>query len=342
MANSSKKHIHYWPHTTNSNIASFRIRCKIIAKELKAQGCIVTYGFSLPRSLNTLILSKRYNRKTLEQALKLKQQTGCEILLDICDNHFMYDEKSINRVDNVVQLKEAISQVDGIIASSIYLKQIIQDECGKDTSVTIIGDYVEQPHYVGGFISVLNIRQRLQLARINSFFQKKSNSLHHRIIWFGNHAGSYHEAGMGDLLKVKNIIERLAEHFPITLTVVSNSREKFNELIQDWNMPTLYIEWNADLFSSILKLHGISIIPISKNPFTMAKTANRVTTSLVHGLQVIADEIPSYFPFGHSIFLENWDENLQICLKGGCKNNSFNYESHNAEILNQWKHCLGI
>ncbi len=98
--------------------------------------------------------------------------------------------------------------------------------------------------------------------------------------------------------------------------------------------------WAYTTFSEALFLHEIAVIPITKNPFTLSKTANRVTTALVHNLQVIADEIPSYRNFGNYIYFNNWIDSFEKIFSGELKKNYNNLYEYNKVIINKWKNLL--
>ena len=51
--------------------------------------------------------------------------------------------------------------------------------------------------------------------------------------------------------------------------------------------------------------------PITLNPFTECKTNNRLIQALIHGVDVIADNIPSYNEFSDYCFLNNWNMGLK-------------------------------
>jgi hypothetical protein len=133
-------------------------------------------------------------------------------------------------------------------------------------------------------------------------------------VWFGNHGSPNAEGGMTDVLRIRPVLEEIARSRPVTLTIVSNHRAKFRALSDGWRLPLEYLEWNAATFPRALRMHGVSVIPVGLNPFTACKTSNRVCTSLLHGLAVVADPVPSYLEFAGTIRIGDWKASLEATL----------------------------
>ena len=110
-----------------------------------------------------------------------------------------------------------------------------------------------------------------------------------------------------NLKLIKDRLHEVNKKNRISLTIISNSKQKYDEVVKGWSIPTYYVEWANSTFSRIMSQHDIAVIPISSNPFTICKTNNRVATALLHGLGVIADTIPSYRALSDFIVLDDWD-----------------------------------
>ncbi len=320
--------IKIWPNAPKISSASYRIRCLLVCKELSRENIPISIYKKNDKPPKVLLLSKRYDEKTIKHAMFLREKYGTKIIIDICDNHFIHDNHNRRAL-----FKRAICMSDIVIASTEYLAEIIKKECDKKISIYTIDDYIEKPYYPNIFESILSIKDLLfyYILKYKLFIFKKSK----KMIWFGAHQGGYGESGMQDLLKIKEIMEEMKEE-KITLTVISNSYEKYLKIVKEWKIRTFYLPWSVITFSKALNLHDIALIPINKNQFTMSKTANRVTTSLIHDLQVIADEIPSYKKYDKYIYLNNWKISFNLILKGIFKTEKLNVEKHNQEITNKW------
>lgn len=337
--------MHFWAHTLNSNIASYRLRCVQIMDGLRSKGVVAAryHEGDVPQKL---ILSKRYDAASIQHALYLKRKFGTKLYLDLCDNHFYYSVPSIKAVMRANQLREAVSSVDFVISSSQYLAEVIRREVVAPPPVTVIGDLVEFPNEPLAIEGLKHPVSWLQMKKLSYSLESLGNQKHSRLIWFGNHGGEFADGGMNDLISIRHYLEEVANKKPISLTVVSNSYKKYKNLTASWGFPTFYVPWSGEFFSPIMRLHGISVIPIQANPFTMAKTNNRVATSLVHGLKVIADPIPSYLDCNENIYFSAWKQNLTTLLStpSDCCN-EVKYEefkSRNVAVIKAWADFLDV
>lgn len=210
----------------------------------------------------------------------------------------------------------------------------------------MIGDLVEFPNKPLAIEGFKHPVSWLRMKILSYSLERLGNQKYSRIVWFGNHGGGFADGGMSDLSSIRDYLEDVYNTMPISLTVVSNSYKKYKELTAGWSVPTFYVPWDGEYFSSVLRLHGISVIPIQANPFTMAKTSNRVATSLVHGLQVIADPIPSYLEYHENICLGAWKDNLTVLLsnpKDCCiEIKAEEFEGRNRSVIKAWVDLLEL
>jgi hypothetical protein len=331
--------VHFWPHTQNPNTASYRLRCLRVMQGLQHCG-VISRLYSDGDVPENLVLSKRYDPLSIQKALELKTNLGTKLYLDICDNHFYFKTPEPDAINRADQLRSAVKSVDVVIASSEYLAEVVRNESGNCTPVVVIGDLVEFPHEAGLLekirYSIPFLRLKILEFAINKLGPVKSR----RFVWFGNHGGGYADGGMNDLQTIRTYLEDAHREAPVSLTIISNSRGKYKKLTEGWKVPVFYIPWNKTFFSVALRLHGISVIPIQKNPFTMAKTNNRVATSLIHGLRVIADEIPSYAYYKEFIIMNEWKNAfLMPAMLTPPHRNVFNVEyfrEENEKIIGAW------
>lgn len=339
--------LRFWPHTQDANIASFRIRCAEVSYGLVCSG-LDSRIVAEPEASDFLILSKRYDAKSLEAALRLRSKTGTKIALDICDNHF--HNKAINDHINQRQrdLKEALQSVDLVIASSTYLGSELKQHAPAISRMEIIEDIIEPPNYPVRRDRWMHPIAEIQLRMLAHSLNAISSERHHRLVWFGNAGGGFVDGGMENICLIRNQIELTARSAPVTLTVISNSHQLFKRTFKNWSLPVFYLPWSRHTISRALELHGTSLIPIEQNPFTQSKTANRVTTSLVHGLAVIADSIPSYQAFAKLIHLDDWQNSLRLMTQSKetwrthsqLGLNSIQASQHNQIIIEKWKEAF--
>lgn len=304
----------WWPHTISPRIASYRIRCHNIMQRLNREGLncgIWQPGMPAPR---VLILFKRYDRKTLDTALALRDTSGCAILLDICDNHFHADIKN-NAFDlRELELRRAALAADLIVASTDYLAEQIRHNTGSRKHIVVIGDALDTPQSQRKK-ALRGVRARWQLAKLQQRLETTKVPKGRRLVWFGNHGSPNVAGGLSDLATIGDSLTRAHNVSPLHLTVISNNHRKYNQTFKNWTLPTSYLEWDPGTFSNALSLHDTCVIPIGGNPFTLSKTNNRPATALLHGLRVIADPIPSYLELAQFISLGNWDRSLELELR---------------------------
>ncbi len=283
--------IAFWAHTTNKNVASFRLRCLNIVNALKSRAVNIEIFDKKNHIPKVLVLSKRYDMETLEYALTLKEKYNTKLILDICDNHFYNPKNNPYYEQKKLELIKAIENVDCVVFSTEALKdEIIKYSTPKE--IEVIGDTVEQPVYLSCYFSLSYWRGYFDFLKLKSAL--KGIKKEYRLIWFGNHGSPNADGGMEDLKIVMEALEKLNLKYQISLTVLSNNKNKYNNLFKDVKLKTIYVEWNNYFFSKFLNLHSISLIPINSNPFTICKTNNRVVTSVIHDLGVVCNCIPSY------------------------------------------------
>jgi hypothetical protein len=71
-----------------------------------------------------------------------------------------------------------------------------------------------------------------------------------------------------------------------------------------------YCEWRAATFQRLFRRHDVCLVPVNRNPFTVCKTANRPALSLLLGVPVVADPIPSYAELAPYLLSGDWVESL--------------------------------
>lgn len=324
----------FWPHTRNRQIASFRLRCLNVIEQLRHEVNIGLYPTSeIPEKI---ILSKRYDEQSISHVLALKEKYGLKVYLDLCDNHFYYDSHNIVAVERAELLRRAILAVNGVIVSSEYLKQIVLSEVPSVKSIVVIDDVVDLPVKPSFVDLLLNPCGYFFLQFIKYRLNKRSDSL--RLVWFGNHSGGFADGGMDSLIEIIPILNKYARF--ITLTVISNSRAHYDELSKGFEFQSYYAPWNNLLSSKMLALHDVAVIPIKKNPFNLAKTSNRVATSLLSGLHVIAGSIPSYKEFEEYIYFDDYQAALDALISSRTRVDgdwrSF-FQKKNHEVVEKWK-----
>jgi len=299
----------FWPHTTDPQVASARLRCMHIVAGLRASGLPVDVYRPGDAAPATLVLSKRYDQASLEHALSLRASHGTRLILDLCDNHFHNDRPTPLFVERARQLAQAVRCVDQVVAASPALADAVRQQVKDAPPIDVIGDLVE-----ARLQAPRRWRERMagrwELARYQRWLARSGCATGRRLVWFGNHGSPNVDGGMHDLESIRGALEAHHGRRPLALSVISNDAGHFAALTEGWRFPCRYLQWSSANFDEALSLNDIVLIPVRPNPFTVCKTANRVATAAVHGLAVAADPIPSYEEFRDCIVLDDWHDGL--------------------------------
>jgi hypothetical protein len=132
------------------------------------------------------------------------------------------------------------------------------------------------------------------------------------LVWFGNAGNKEPSSGLYDLKKIEHELAETSKKLPIRLNITSNNKGIYRELFGECKIETQYHDWSLKKFPKLMSTMDLSLIPITINNITNGKSPNRVITSLLHGVPVIADLIPSYKQFENDIMNGNWSENIQL------------------------------
>jgi len=134
------------------------------------------------------------------------------------------------------------------------------------------------------------------------------------VLWFGNHGSSYGQAGMVNVLEVGPVLQQLHPHIPLKLRIVSNNPRKYADLIEPLPFPTDYVEWHPLGIYDEIAASDVVVIPNSKSPFSLCKSANRAILALSLGVPVVATATPALLPFQDCIIFDDWDGGLRRYL----------------------------
>lgn len=278
--------------------ASIRLRCLIPMESLATRG----HGTSLwhknkNASFDVMIFSKIYDDRALATAQNLRKR-GTRIVLDLCDNHWFGEDEHLAIAARAARLEKMLKVIDRVTVSTPLLAKQIAMRFGlEEELISVVPDPVlpMQPTSVA-------LRGRWEIALLKRYLKRYDQSCH--LVWFGNHGAGHVQSGMEDLKRIRDVID-VPDH-KFSLTIISNSTAKYKRIFKGWQMPKHYVPWRIDTVDRMLMMHDCAVIPITPNPFTLAKTMNRPATALMAGLQVFADGIPSYRELSAFITLDDW------------------------------------
>lgn len=304
----SAPRVGWLPVTRDANVASARIRCLNIVEELRGRGCDVALA-ERDRAYDLVILSKKYDAATLDWAQALKRR-GTKVVFDLCDNHFHLPNPTAELQQGAARLRSALMLADAVVVSTEALGNVVRSECGIEPAA-VIGDAIEDPAAAVPQSVFGKLTARFELLGLERWLAQQRAAGAVPLVWFGSAGGPYGPGGIGDLDRIRPVLEALHRDQRLCMTVLSNSRETFARTTAGWSVPSRYAPWNAATIGRALALHAIAVIPITPTPFTVCKSNNRVATALWHGLAVAADAIPSYREFEGAIVLDDWRAGLR-------------------------------
>jgi glycosyltransferase involved in cell wall biosynthesis len=279
------------PFMPGADVASVRVRC-LVPMQLMAERQWRTGIFDSAdaTAYDVVVFQKAYRAEDLELARRLSAN-GVKVVFDLCDNHFFNPEERPDLFDRTDRLRQMIALVDAVTVSSPLLRALVQKE-----QTFVVDDALD---------STVREAPRSPLQRLPRW----GRGAH--LVWFGNVGSESPRFGIVDLAHILPDLNRLHRRVPFHLTVITGSKEAFNRYLSEAQFATRYRRWTRRTFGSILSRADVSLLPITMNPFTVCKTSNRVVTSLMLGVPVVADLIPSYEEFVPYILVSGWEDHLE-------------------------------
>jgi glycosyltransferase involved in cell wall biosynthesis len=274
-----------------ADVASVRVRC-LVPMQLLADRQWRTGLFDPAdtAAYDVVVFQKAYRAADLELAKRLSAN-GVKLVFDLCDNHFFNPDDRPDLIERADRLRRMIDMVDAVTVSSPVLGELVQ----KDQTF-VVDDALDS--------TTREAPRRL-------FPGRPTWGRGPHLVWFGNVGSESPRFGIVDLARIVPELNCLHRRIPFHLTVITSSREAFDRYLGAAGFATRYRPWTRQTFRSILSRADVSLLPISVNPFTVCKTSNRVVTSLMLGVPVVADLIPSYEEFMPYILVNGWEEHLE-------------------------------
>lgn len=307
----------FWPHRSDRDTASFRVRCAAIVDGLRRHGVAARFYQPGDPPPAVLVMSKRYDAQSVAHAQALRHAAGTRWALDLCDNHFLVPPDALpgdKLAVRAARLIAAVQAADWVITSSEPLRREIEGRVPPVRGVSVIEDAVDEIAQPSGAAGPPALRNRLQFGHQRLFELAHRAAPGRRLVWFGNHAA--HEAGGGidALIELGARLNRHHAQAPLTLTVISNHREKYHGLRTPWRFPSIYQDWSTGSFAALVARHDVAIVPAHPTPFGICKSSNRLVTAFSLGVAVAAGAIPAYEPFRGLAVLDDWEEGLQALM----------------------------
>ena len=277
------------PFATSRRVASVRLRTVRPMTYLQGAG----WDVSLHRTgdlPDVAVFQKAYSADQLVEAARLKAR-GVRIVADLCDNHLWVPQWTPATRDRAERMRRLIDMADVVVAAAPALAEAVPG------CTVIVDDALElpTPMYTTGLRRMRRLRSGRPL----------------RLLWFGTAGHPSQSGGLSDLAALAPALQQFAQEHPLTLTVVSNSRATWQRLIGPWSLRQRYLPWSRGMFALAVANSDVAVIPVSLDPFTRCKTANRPATALLRGLACIADAVPSYAALASGMRIGDWEHSLR-------------------------------
>lgn len=320
--------IHWLPHALNPAYAGVRLRCLMPARALRGAGIASRVldpdrAGALPGDGVLVVQAKWLLDTGAPDALRARtrrlaeaRDRGARLVLDSFDNYFLNESGDAARSALLVAYREALPLFSRFTVSSPGLQPLLEAELPQDlraaAPVEVVGDPVETPEAVREFESWF---RRWHPGRWSGQWQARRELAEHRrqrrqarqLMWFGNHGSAYATGGMAELERLIPMLEDASRRHPLRLTVVSNSEQRYCEVLGQAAFPHRYRPWDRLHFLSLLGEQDLVLLPTRMTAFTMAKSNNRMLLALAQGVPVMADPLPDYQPWRASCALDDWD-----------------------------------
>lgn len=314
--------VHWLPHAWNPAYAGVRLRCLIPHGELARQGVrsrLVKDGQPVPREGTVVVQAKWLLDAGSPDALRLRSQqlqqardAGAVLVLDSFDNYFLNESGDAARALLLQAYREALPLFKAFTVSSPGLQPLLQAELPPGTPVHVVGDPVETPealhayeswwrrHHPGRWSGHRQARQELREHR-------RARQQARQLLWFGNHGSAYAAGGMAELDRIIPLLNKVAVDQPLRLTVVSNSEQRYREVLAPATFDHRYRPWDRLHFLRLLGEHDLVLLPARLTAFTIAKSNNRMLLALAQGVPVMTDPLPDYLPWQAFCAMDDWD-----------------------------------
>ncbi len=128
------------------------------------------------------------------------------------------------------------------------------------------------------------------------------------LIWFGHAGGEYGAFGVSDIAHIAPSLMELSRRISFKLLVVSNSRAAYEQHVRPLPLHTEYIEWDSESIRDLIKASDVTIVPNSRDPFAICKSANRAVLSLSLGVPVVASRTPAMDVLEACVNFDDWVE----------------------------------
>ncbi len=347
-ATSTAKMVGWRPRAADVFVASVRMRCLQPLAELQRRGLpLELFDRAAIDRYSAVLFAKCYDDRALDEAKELRRR-GARVLFDLCDNHFHVESMTPRLQKRAGQLKAMLDQVDGVVTSTPTLAEVLRGQLSQPRPIVVVDDVVETQLPAPWRPFGARLRAGRELKQLHRDLAVDRAQGRTPLVWFGVHGGPYARCGIVDLERVREVLHDLDRRHPLSLTVISNSRGRYEDVLGDWSIRRRYVEWHPATFLAALRDHSVAVIPITPSPYTRCKSHNRPAQALAAGLAVVADAIPSYEVLRPYLRLDDWNSALSDYLadparraRDAVAGSAYVRRRFSAAaVADQWQHVL--
>lgn len=310
------------PHSANPAYAGVRLRCLLPAAGLRRSGHeVVVARLAEDRAAHAAVVQGKWlldcqtpaEMHDRTQQLERLRERGCRLILDCFDNYFLNEQGDPARDALLQRFRSTLPLFAGFVVSSPGLLPSMRTEVGASASLRVVGDPLEGPganrwyEEPWRFAGPQRWPGAWRAACANTLLRWDARSAR-QVLWFGNHGSQYAQGGMAELGRIVEALRNASRRVPLRLTVASNSRPRYAEVLADAGFSHRYVEWDRLHFASMLQRHDLVVLPTALTPFTTAKSNNRLLLPLWLGVPVVADAVPDYLPWRDHFQLGGWED----------------------------------
>lgn len=232
-------------------------------------------------------------------------EAGTPVIADLCDNIFIGDYAGQGTIVGDRFAGSCIG-LAAITVPTDALRDVVLAKTGlAPERVSVVPDIIETP--------ALLLRQREFLGQKSDLLGYIGRRLRRLpspqpangpvLLWFGNHGASYANFGLQDLLLFGDALREASHRAGAELWVVSNNRDKFDQIATELPIASRYFEWAPETVDALLPAVDVCLVPNSRDPFSLTKSANRAIKALSHRVPVVATPTSAYSDLMEAVWL---------------------------------------
>ncbi len=233
-----------------------------------------------------VVFQKSYSDGDISLAERYKSR-GIKVAFDLCDNHFYAPGDDPKLLERAGRLRRMVDLADVVSVSTPPLATLLPEK-----QTFQVDDALEVPRGTALARGTGSVRRRL----------RPREPL--RLVWFGTSGPANPPFGLVELRRILPELDALSRTLPLRLTVITDSRARFQEHTAGAELPIRFVKWKAETFAFHFTGNDLCLLPMTPGPYTSCRTSNRVRTALMLGLPVVATEIPSYREFSDWMLVE--------------------------------------